>query len=349
MAKAYVLMTAMPPTKGHLRLIEFAALLSERAEVILCTQPGEPFTAWRMTALLKATEHMPNVHFNLIHQELPQEPEGHEGFWDMWAAFLRMFGFEKGDYIVASEDYGKRLAEEVDGRFMPYDIDRELYPCKATQVRKDPWHHFDKILPEFQPQLRQKITIFGAESTGKTTLTRGVAASLDMPYLFEYARPYLEHGTNEISTQTMTEIWQGQLALQKQESIYLDKPVVFQDTDLFSTVGYWEMSPWSIAGQNKVPSKIIDDAYSVESDLYIVLLSNIDYEPDPLRYGGDHREITDEKWIDFCERYGLNYVILDTPFRPARKEKVWGLAEKLFWEQAEKLSYQRIGREYEAV
>jgi hypothetical protein len=39
----------------------------------------------------------------------------------------------------------------------------------------------------------------------------------------------------------MTAIWKGQLALQRQafEST-VDAPFIVQDTDLFSTVGYWD-------------------------------------------------------------------------------------------------------------
>ena len=44
MTRAYVLMTAMPPTKGHLSLLNYAANLDVTSvEVILATQPGEPF------------------------------------------------------------------------------------------------------------------------------------------------------------------------------------------------------------------------------------------------------------------------------------------------------------------
>ena len=50
----------------------------------------------------------------------------------------------------------------------------------------------------------------------------------------------------------------------------------------------------------------------MKSDLYIVTRSNIPFEADPLRYGGDKREGSDEYWIDICNQYKLNYIVLGT-------------------------------------
>lgn len=339
-------MTAMPPTKGHLRLVEWASYLGQ-TEVIICTQPGEPFVHERVAALSDATQHLSGVHYNLIHKTLPQEPEGHEGFWDMWADFLHMFGFEAGDYIVASERYGKRLAQEVNGRFMPYDINRELYTSKATYIRERTLANFDQILPEFQPNLIQTVTIFGAESTGKTTLAKRLAKEANGHFLFEYARPYLEEATNEITDQTMTEIWKGQLALQQQGMRLRDKPFVFQDTDLWSTVGYWEMAPWELAGPGRVPHQLLTDATATTSDLYLITTSSIPFEQDPLRYGGDHREITDEQWIKFAEENGLNYVVLDQTGARNRVTESMRALHNLWETNVSPLKYQRQGKEYQ--
>jgi cytidyltransferase-like protein len=41
--RSYVLMTALPPTLGHLDLIRFAATLGGEVVVIVTTQPDEPY------------------------------------------------------------------------------------------------------------------------------------------------------------------------------------------------------------------------------------------------------------------------------------------------------------------
>lgn len=333
---AFVLMTAMPPTKGHLHLIQFASGLASTVNVIVATQPDEPYAAERITALREAAKALPGVIIHQIHKTLPQEPEG-GGFWDMWADFLHMFGFRAGDYIVASEMYGAKLAQVVDGHFMPYDVDRELYSAKATFVREAPRTYFDWILPEFQPVVRQTITMFGAESTGKTTLSRTMAGLMSGHWAFEYARPYLEKVKNEVTDATMRDIWRGQLALQRHMQLLQDKPFIFQDTDLFSTVGYWDF--WT--GDTPTPLKV--DAINNKSDLYIITQSNIPFEPDPLRYGGDKRESKDQFWIDLCEDYELNYVVLTSDNLADRVEETREIVRNHFDENV-KLAYDRKGQ-----
>jgi HTH-type transcriptional repressor of NAD biosynthesis genes len=347
MTTSYVLMTALPVTKGHELLIEFAAQLTGRVEVILCTQPDEPFAHERSDALDKIVGTLPGVHLNRIHKVLPQEPEGHEGFWDMWKGFLDMFGFEPGDYIVGSEHYGVKLAEIAGGRFMPYDIDREIYWSKATHVREHTFHGFNEISRSFQHHVRPTVTIFGAESTGKTTLTKALSHALNGHFLFEWARPYLEAVGTTVDERAMTEIWEGQRALQDHARNLYDKPFVFQDTDLWSTVGYWDLAPWDKV--DKSPYDLRADASERYSDLYLITQSNIPFEPDPLRYGGDQREITDKDWIEFADSWSLPYVVLQSDDRKGRLEEATAYCMSLFNNKAAGLSYHRQGKEYANV
>jgi nicotinamide riboside kinase len=166
-------------------------------------------------------------------------------------------------------------------------------------------------MPEFRDHLRKTITFFGAESVGKTTLSRQVARFLDSRWTLEYARPYLETVGEEITVDKMTDIWYGQQALQvKALSEESASPFIVQDTDLYSTVGYWEM--WK---PESVPVGLRATARAYRSDLYNILAQDgVPFEADPLRYGGDKRESTDQYWIDLCEREGLNYVVVDGDF-----------------------------------
>ena len=79
------------------------------------------------------------------------------------------------------------------------------------------------------------ITIFGAESVGKTTLARQLAEALDGEWVQEFARVYLEATGQDVTPDSMRAIWRGQAGLQR---LPHKKPAryVIQDTDLFSTV-----------------------------------------------------------------------------------------------------------------
>lgn len=153
------------------------------------------------------------------------------------------------------------------------------------------------------------ITIIGAESTGKTTLSRQLADTLGGDWLCEFARPYLETTDGKVSKQSMHAIWQGQRALQHSGRTS-PRSYCLQDTDLYATVGYWQL-PHVQSVIGLCPARLIKDAKQLQSDLYIITKSNIAFAPDPLRYGGDHRESPDEYWLTLCKNHQLPFVALE--------------------------------------
>jgi nicotinamide riboside kinase len=197
-------------------------------------------------------------------------------------------------------------------------------------------------MPEFSKQLTRRVTIFGAESTGKTTLASSLASIYESNLCIEYARPYLENTSTEITREAMTNIWKGQKALQQASKIWEPRPFIIQDTDLFSTIGYWEFPHW----QNKlgpVPLPLYFDAYRSTSDLYLITPSNIPFEADPLRYGGDVREGTDEYWINIAKRNRLNYRVLTSTEHSARLAEAMGYMAETFAERVAPLTkYERV-------
>jgi HTH-type transcriptional repressor of NAD biosynthesis genes len=312
MSRAFILMTALPPTKGHRNLIRFGASLSRPVEIIVCTQPDEPYANERFEAVQEYVRgefsaYRATVHH--LHQKLEQNPEA-PGFWDMWVKIMESYGARPGDYYVTSEAYGLTMAEKMDGIFMPYDPERKLYYTKATRIRDDLPKYFHDIMPEFQHNLRTNIVVFGAESTGKTTLSEKLSDAVNGHWIFEWARPYLETAGPEINTYSMDAIWKGQKALQDHTKYLYDKPFAIFDTDLFSTVGYWEQPHWE-AELGKVPDQLVKDAVDRKADLYIITKANIPFERDPIRYGGDKQESPDEYWIALAEKYELNYIVLE--------------------------------------
>lgn len=350
MTRAWILMTAMPPTKGHLNLIKFGASLADEVHVIVCTQPSEPMAKERFWAVRDAVAIRGYIFVYNMHKELPQDPAT-DGFWEMWEDIMKYpahhmpcfsGGAKKGDFIVSSEPYGQRLADITGATFMPYDPNRELFYTKATEVRQYTDIFFSEIMEEFQHNLRTNVTVFGAESTGKTTLSKALAESMNGHWFFEYARPYLETVGPEITRDSMEAIWKGQAATQRHSYDFFDKPYAFFDTDLYSTVGYWQQPHWTPQlGMN--PVGLEKDAYHLKSDLYIITKSNIDFEEDPIRYGGDHRESPDEYWIDIAERFGLNYVVLESQSLTDRVAEAYDAVYAVAEAKWAKIEYDRGG------
>jgi NadR type nicotinamide-nucleotide adenylyltransferase len=260
----------------------------------------------------------------------------------MWHDILIGYGLKPTDNIVTSMAYGKKLAEITGATFYPYDIDRYINPAKATPIRDDPHANFHHIIPEFQKHLKVTVTIFGAESTGKTTLSKALAERLNGYFLFEYARPYLEYTDIAITRESMSAIWKGQAALQRQANNLHDRPFIIQDTDLWSTVGYWQFPHW-IPTIGECPQGLADEARELQSDIYLVTKSNIPFEKDPIRYGGDHREGSDEFWLDICHKYELPYVILDSKDHEERMQQAMNAIFEVAKQKAAKMSFDRHG------
>ncbi len=309
MSNSLVLMTALPPTTGHLDLIDFAKHLSTKVYVGLYTLSEEPMGRYtRKMALNRAVGYSTQVIVRGTHDDsAPQAPEDHPDFWNWWKeAIHHSFpDVEKWDYVVASEEYGAPLAESLGATFMPFDIKRELNPVTASEVRRDLVKYWDQILPGVRQWLQVTGVVFGQESVGKTTVSKRVAEILGGTWGFEYARPYLETIGPDIDMKVMDRIHTGQLALQRSLSLQARKPFTVLDTDLWSTVGYYP-----ILDQGPAPASLLTDAANYAGDMYYVLDDGIPFEEDILRYGGDVRTSTKEYWVRLLQEHKIQYVLV---------------------------------------
>ena len=335
MPNAIVLMTALVPTIGHKYLIDFAKNLREdtddKVHVILGTMDCEPVSAGsRFTAFHRTYIGDNTVKIHSLHRDVPQEPSDHPDFWNVWRDIVREFvDVKPDDYFVASELYGIDMANVLGCKFMPCNRYRETVPVKGTDVRHDLMDSFDLILPAFQHNIRKTVTVFGAESCGKTTMTRWLSKELNGHFIPEWAREYLETVGTEITDEKMRAIIHGQYALQKTAEYNLfNKPFIFQDTDLFSTLGYYRL--WG-GGTDEDLDLVEYLAKCTKSDLYIVMNDQIPFEEDPLRYGGGVRESKTQFWIDLLEEFDCNYYVVKNTARYMQQNEVANEVIELFW------------------
>jgi HTH-type transcriptional regulator, transcriptional repressor of NAD biosynthesis genes len=333
---AIVLMTALVPTVGHKFLIDFAKKLISldgKVHVILGTMDKEPVAnTERLYAMLDAYNYRDDVVFHILHRDVPQGPDEHPDFWNVWRDIVREFvDVQPDDYFVASELYGMDMARVLGCKFMPCNRYREVLPISGTEVREDLMKNFEYILPEFQRHIRKTITIFGPESCGKTTMAKALAKELNGWFIPEWAREYLETVGPEITDESMLSIVHGQSALQITAMKDLkNKPFVFQDTDLFSTLGYYRL--WK-GGTPEDVSLCEWNAEALKSDFYIVMNDGIPFEADPIRYGGDKRESGMKFWIDILEEYKLPYYVAKNIEPKAQTEDVSRVVVDFFNDQ----------------
>lgn len=338
MSNAVVLMTALVPTVGHKYLIDFAKNLigwGNKVHVIVGTLDREPVEGYkRFIAFVREYMHDRSVVLHHLDRDVPQEPSEHPDFWTVWRDIVSEFvEVEPDDYFVASELYGIDMARVLGCQFMPCNRYRETAPVKGTSVREDLLGNFEYILPTFQPYLRKTVTVFGAESCGKTTMTRWLSTVLDGHFIPEWAREYLETVGAEVTDERMRAIVTGQSAVQRTARTLLNKPFIFQDTDLFSTVGYYRL--WG-GGTDRDLDLVEYHAKQQKSDLYIVMNDGIPFEADQLRYGGDKRESKTQFWIDILEEFKLPHYVVQNTDKTMQRLEVCAVLQD-FWNDSTKL------------
>lgn len=174
----------LPPHRGHQFLIEFARAYVDRLSVLVCTIAREPIPGDLRYRWM--CESFPGV--TLIHHtdEIPQVPEEHPQFWDIWRASIRRHVPGRIDYVFASEDYGWRLAEELGARFVPVDIARRNVPVSGRAVRADPMTHWEALLPAARPYYLKRVCVLDSH---RPSLAERLAAEFSTVCLRRYDGP----------------------------------------------------------------------------------------------------------------------------------------------------------------
>lgn len=313
--RGLIIMTGLVLTTGHQFLVDTAAeymdAIDGELDIIVFDRSFEPISGVRrQMALARHFAGKPWVNVFVGHDDnAPQNDDGTQEFWDYWVKIaFETTGATGYSHVFASEAYGNTYAKHLNAEFVPVDIERVVYPVKGTTVRRNLNTRFRDVMPTFKEVLARRIVFFGAESTGKTTMSRKMSTHpmLGGKYLPEWARPYLEQFGPEVTDDRMTNIMLSQFSIQRAVTSNLETPWIYQDTDLLSTIGYYR-----IYG-GKQPAIINELFEETKGDLYVVMNSGIPFEMDPLRYGGSVRESSDQFWIDLLEEFGCNYYVVES-------------------------------------
>jgi NadR type nicotinamide-nucleotide adenylyltransferase len=81
------------------------------------------------------------------------------------------------------------------------------------------------------------IVLTGAESTGKSTLARALAAHYDEPWSAEFVRRYVDTLEGELQAKDLEPIARGQLALENDGAAQAQR-LVLHDTNILSSIIY---------------------------------------------------------------------------------------------------------------
>lgn len=148
------------------------------------------------------------------------------------------------------------------------------------------------------------IVITGAESTGKSHLTRELAAHFSAPWFPEYAREYLEKHPHPYTREEVIHIARKQVA-QMEQALASGEEWYFFDTWLIIT------RVWMEVVYGAAPPFITEAIAASRVDLFLLCDTDLPWEPDPLREnGGEMRNQLSEIYRSLLERAGFRYALV---------------------------------------
>jgi NadR type nicotinamide-nucleotide adenylyltransferase len=123
----------------------------------------------------------------------------------------------------------------------------------------------------------KKVVIIGPESTGKSTLSKDLAAHYQTSWAPEYAREYLNMLQRDYRQDDLWEIAKGQLLQEEQASARACNKLLFCDTDLYV------IKVWSEHKYHSCDLRILKEIAQRKYDLYLLCYIDVPWEDDPQR------------------------------------------------------------------
>jgi len=307
-ARGLLLGKFLPPHRGHQYLVDFARGYCERLTILVCTREGDSVPGELRYRWMR--ELFPDQDVVHLTEDLPQEPAGHPDFWPIWQAVCRRYSPQPIDVVFASEDYGWKLAEVLDARYIPVDHARQLVPISGTRIRDDPLGHWDYLPEPARPYFVRRVCLFGPESTGKSTLAAALARQYGTVHVAEYARGLLDFKEGRCDPEDIPLIARGQIAAEEALARQARR-VLFCDTDPLTTV-IW--SDWLFG---HCPDWIRQEAASRRYHLTLLLDVDVPWVDDRQRFLEDGRNEFFDRCRSALEAHGRPYVTIrgDWPMR----------------------------------
>lgn len=148
------------------------------------------------------------------------------------------------------------------------------------------------------------IVVTGAESTGKSTLTKKLSEHFDVPFVPEIARDYIEKLKHNYTFSDVEKIAKVQIEMFEKYS-NSDAPYVIMDTWLIITKVWFEFV------YQKVPDWLLESIEKYKIDLFLLCDIDIPWIDDPVREnGGLNRKKLHEKYIENLNFYKFNFEIV---------------------------------------
>lgn len=313
-----------PPHRGHEHLIRCAAEQSAQVSVIVMASDQEAIALELRVRWLReifAAEGCVTIVGVVDNDAVDYDSD------DAWRAHvdhmrhglvladrLRERPAPEVDAVFTSEPYGAELGRRFSAQSICVDQPRRLNPISGTAFRSDPITHWFDVAPCVREFFCRRIVIVGAESTGKSTLTRalqqayrtrgGVFANTQI--VAEYGREYTIEKLAKARTLNR-ELALEQLAWQSnefeviaREQLALENaaarasgPVLICDTDAFATAVWHER----YTSRRSPEVEAIAATAPPRAGYLLTDWQSVPFEQDGLRDGEHVREWMHERFV----------------------------------------------------
>lgn len=203
----------MPPTNGHLYLIDFARRSCKHLTIVVLTLKDEPIPGHLRYEWIK--EIYPGC--TVVHHDhdMPQEPKNlHDiPFYHAWRDTLRKHcPRDDFDALFASESYGYQVAWALGIRFIPVDTARGAVQISGTALRADPWTHWSHLHPVVRPYFLKNVGLCGGDPAARGKLAAELAAAYHTCYAADYLQTMSADFVRNIEGWSEADLRQGDIA-----------------------------------------------------------------------------------------------------------------------------------------
>lgn len=286
----------LPPHQGHLMVAQIALTLCDHLTVLVLTAPGDPIPADTRTAWLR--ELLPRAQV-VAHPAAALGDAADD--WRGWRAALAELCPGRIDHLYGSNLPLSRLADAFGAEPVVIDPQRLAVPVTSRAIRANPAPHWRWLPAPVRRHYQRRVTLFGAESTGKSTLVARLAARHRTPYMPEYGRVYeLYRQIGPYRPGELAALARRHVA-QRTALSPLAGPILFEDTDALTTAVWARMM-----GQHEPTLEAAPLA-----DLYLVMSPDAPFVQDGVRYfDGAARERFHQTGLDLLDARGARRVVL---------------------------------------
>ena len=320
-----------PLHMGHVDCIIRAANMCKELYIVLSIghNRGEIDGRIRYRWIYQLTKHIGNVKIITLEDEAASKAEYDEKYWQSDADKVKAAVGKPIDVVFCGSDYdensfwNKCYPESKLYIFQRNDI-------SSTEIRKNPYAHWDWIPNIAKPYYVKKVLLMGGESTGKSTLTINLANRFNTNYIDEAGRDISERSGTDMMmlSEDFTEILL-QHKLNEIKAIEHSNKVIFEDTDALITQFFMGFLEDPGIEKNKALSDAIDALNSY--DLILFMEPDVEFVQD----GDRSEEIRDnrEKYSDQIKKlilsHGKRFVTVSGSYEE-RYEKAIAEVSKLF-------------------